>query len=236
MYRRVLRRWSSTAAKGGAQTAKTQVHASERRATPGFVRVRKGFEADKHEAELDSTLARVIGSDWGDRSHQPVSLPMRIYWVIFGVVLLNGVYTYFAGKDESFLVEKLKKKADEKMGVEEQQNEFEQMASDEVTNEVKEVEVKVKEEAVAKTAPASMLGSGAAAGVPFFSPVVTSNARRAKTKPELQQQLAQLRLQQERLRKQTSGLSDGPQKEELEHQMRMIDVQKAQLKTTIKSM
>ncbi|EEY61007.1 uncharacterized protein PITG_01251 [Phytophthora infestans T30-4] len=140
MYRRVQRlggrvrgrRWSSSSKPSSSSStgdvSKQTVSASIRSTTIGTVRVTKGYGADKHEAELDSTVARIIGSDWGDRSHQPVSMPMRIYWVVFAVVLGNGLYTYFAGKDESYLVEKLKKKADEKLGVEEEENEFEQMA------------------------------------------------------------------------------------------------------------
>ncbi|OWZ18687.1 hypothetical protein PHMEG_0007184 [Phytophthora megakarya] len=123
-----VRRWSSSVKPTSNTASRQSVGSSTRAATPGTVRVTKGYGADKHEAELDSTLARIIGSDWGDRSHQPVSMPMRIYWVIFSVVLLNGLYTYVAGKDESFLVEKLKKKADKKLGIEEDENEFEEMA------------------------------------------------------------------------------------------------------------
>ncbi|EGZ17195.1 hypothetical protein PHYSODRAFT_559905 [Phytophthora sojae] len=214
MYRRLQRlggrvrgrAWSSSAkpastagTNNAAQTGATTVGASTRSATPGTVRVTKGFGADKHEAELDSTIARIIGSDWGDRSHQPVSMAMRMYWIIFGLVLANGVFTYVAGKDESFLVEKLKKKADEKLGVEEEENEFEEMAGDQQQHEA------------------------------------ASAARRPKTKAELEQQLAQLRLQQERLQKQIRS-GEGVMKEELEHHVRMIDVQKDQVKRHIKSL
>jgi len=164
---------------------------------------------------------------------------MRIYWLIFGVVLLNGVYTYVAGKDESFLVEKLKKKADEKLGVEEEENEFEEMAGNNQEQKSSTVAVKpVAKEQVASVAapPTSMLNASAAApGMPFISPGALSaagSAHRPKSKAELEQQLAQLRVQQQKLQKQISG-SDGA-KEELEHQVRMIDIQKDQLKRMIK--
>ncbi|KUF67216.1 hypothetical protein AM587_10014818 [Phytophthora nicotianae] len=204
---------------------------------PGTVRVTKGYGADKHEAELDSTLARIIGSDWGDRSHQPVSLPMRIYWVVFVVVLGNGLYTYFAGKDESYLVEKLKKKADEKLGVEEEENEFEQMAEGQQTSSI-EVEKAELKQVATTTAPAtSMLNTGimSSPGMPFIAPGMSpqASARRPKSKTELEQQLTQLREQQKRLEKQIRS-GGGVAKEELEHQVSMIDIQKEQIKRMIK--
>ncbi|KAG6594260.1 serine protease family S09X [Phytophthora cinnamomi] len=254
MYRRLhrlggrvrVRAWSSSAkpASSGsaAQTtasASTTVGTSTRSATPGTVRVSKGFGADKHEAELDSTIARIIGSDWGDRSHQPVSLAMRLYWVVFGLVLANGLYTYVAGKDESFLVEKLRKKADEKLGVEEEENEFEEMAAKTVQAAEEKQAPAVPAAASTAAAPAtSMLSSGGMApGMPFMSPGIVSQSggRHSKTKAELDQQLAQLRLQQERLHKQIRS-GEGVMKEELEHQVRMIDVQKDQVKRAIKSL
>lgn len=67
-------------------------------ATPGITRIRKGGSANR-VVEVDSTVARIIGSDWGDRRNQSVSLPMRLYWILFGLVLANGVYTYATGKD-----------------------------------------------------------------------------------------------------------------------------------------
>ena len=101
------------------------MHVSSQSLTPGTVRVTKGYGATKHEAELDSTLVRLIGSDWGDRSHQSVSLPMRLYWIAFVLVLGNGVYTFIAGRDESFLLDKLKKKLDETWGVYDEESESE---------------------------------------------------------------------------------------------------------------
>jgi hypothetical protein len=68
-------------------------------ANPGTVRVRRGTDPRAKEMEMDTTIARIMGSDWGDRSKQPVSLAMRVYWGIFIVVLANGAFTYFAGKD-----------------------------------------------------------------------------------------------------------------------------------------
>ncbi|KAF4317737.1 hypothetical protein BBO99_00007809 [Phytophthora kernoviae] len=175
-------------------------------------------------------------------------MAMRVYWIVFGVVILNGVYTYFAGKDESFLVEKLRKKADEKLGVVEEENEFEEMAdgntegSSAIRQQAVEEEVApALEPAVEKTlvvtAPTSMLNASAATpGMPFFSPAVTSaaNARRVKTKPEVEQQLAQLRLQQVRVQQDLRKSSNAAEREELEHQVRMIDIQKDQVKRMLK--
>ncbi|RLN73505.1 hypothetical protein BBJ28_00019446 [Nothophytophthora sp. Chile5] len=288
VYRRALqgfrrgygRRWSSTSkpspsgtsssggAGGGSGNAASGaqqppvVSASVRSATPGMVRITKGFGAEKHEAEVDSTIARIIGSDWGDRSHQPVSLPMRIYWVIFFVVLGNGVFTYLAGKDGkkqqlAWLVLaslKLRKKADEKLGVVETEDEFVAMAGGDSQLEstskqqtaaataeqpVAKPEVAKRTTAVAESAPTSMLNSSVASpGMSFFSPAVTSasNARRPKSKAELEHQLAQLRLQQEKLQQQIQRANmSSAELEELEHQMRMLDIQKGQVKRIIKS-
>ncbi|KAE9022106.1 hypothetical protein PR003_g11244 [Phytophthora rubi] len=253
MYRRVqhlggrlrVRAWSSSAKPTSnvnvAQTTSsttTTVGASSRSATPGTVRVTKGFGADKHEAELDSTIARVIGSDWGDRSHQPVSMAMRVYWLVFALVVANGLFTYATGKDESFLVEKLKKKADEKLGVEEEENEFEEMAGEQQQETVKTVQaVELKQTPTASASATSMLSSGVTPGMPFMTPGIAlkAGASRPKSKAELEQQLSQLRLQQGRLQKQIRS-GEGVMKEELEHQVRMIDVQKDQVKRMIKSL
>ncbi|KAL3668833.1 hypothetical protein V7S43_006125 [Phytophthora oleae] len=233
MYRRLQRlggrvrglRWSSSKPTPTGGAKQTTVVASAR-STPGTIRVTKGYGADKHEAELDSTLARIIGSDWGDRSHQPVSLPMRIYWVVFIVVMGNGLYTYFAGKDESFLVEKLKKKADEKLGVEEEENEFEEMAAAPESSS----STVAKAEDVEKQQVATPR-------MPFLASEMSpqANARRPKSKAELEQQLAQLESQQERLQKQIQS-GKGTAKEDLDHQVRMIDVQKDQIKRMLKSL
>ncbi|KAG1704251.1 hypothetical protein DVH05_006260 [Phytophthora capsici] len=233
MYRRLQRlggrarglRWSSSKPTPTEATKQTSVGVSTR-STPGTVRVTKGYGADKHEAELDSTLARIIGSDWGDRSHQPVSMPMRIYWLIFAVVLGNGLYTYFAGKDESFLVEKLKKKADEKLGIKEEENEFEAMVATSESNSSTTDSVEKKQVAV----PQKL-------GMPFLAPGMSSqnNASHTKSKAELEQQLAQLNLQQQRLQKQIRS-GEGMAKEDLDHQIRMIDVQKEQVERMIKNL
>ncbi|KAK1945686.1 hypothetical protein P3T76_002734 [Phytophthora citrophthora] len=236
MYRRLQRlggrvrglRWSSSKPTPTGATKQTSVGVSTR-STPGTVRVTKGYGSDKHEAELDSTLARIIGSDWGDRSHQPVSMPMRIYWVVFIVVLGNGLYTYFAGKDESFLVEKLKKKADEKLGIEEEENEFEEMA----TAQKSSSSTVVKSENVEK----KQVAAPQKLGMPFLGPGISpqANARRTKSKTELEQQLTQLNLQQERLQKQIRSGGE-KMKEDLDHQVRMIDVQKEQIERMIKNL
>jgi hypothetical protein len=93
------RRWSSTGGnKAQADKAEVQSVAVPSR-TPGVTRIRRAGGGAEKDLEVDSTIARIVGSDWGDRRGQTVSLPMRIYWVIFGLVLANGAYTYFAGKD-----------------------------------------------------------------------------------------------------------------------------------------
>lgn len=106
----------STAAASGANGAGKTAAAGEtassagsvttlHSATPGIMRIRKGGGgANGKVVEVDSTIARIMGSDWGDRRNQTVSLPMRIYWLVFGVVLVNGAYTYFAGKDGAFVL------------------------------------------------------------------------------------------------------------------------------------
>ncbi|CAH0482652.1 unnamed protein product [Peronospora belbahrii] len=261
MYRRVCnrvrgRRWSSSAKSTSSTpppvpppspaitdtTVESTMNVSSRISTPGMLRVTKGYGADKHEAELDSTLARVIGSDWGDRSHQPVSLPMRMYWIVFTVVLVNGLYTYFGGKDESFLVEKLKKKVDEKLGVQEETNELVAM------NDVRQKDSSAafqtmpapsSEETMAVMAPPTMLNSsvGSSCWMPFLVPGMSmqmkTNARHSMSKEELEQQLTQLRMNQKRLQKQICSVV-GAAKDELEHQVRMIDIQKEQVKLQIK--
>ncbi|CEG35305.1 uncharacterized protein PHALS_09431 [Plasmopara halstedii] len=232
------RRWNSN---GSAKpTTKTTTNTtstfgvSNRSATPGTMRLTKNYGADKHEAEVDSTLARIIGSDWGDRSHQPVSLPMRIYWIVFAVVLGNGLYTYFAGKDESFLINKLKKKADEKMGVL-VENECQKMAEI-PTNEIQSIE-KAKHQEVTTTTAASILNSttGSSTTMPFLAPGLSKhiNSGRLQSKEELDYQLSQLREQEKRLKQQIMS-GEAAANEELEHQVRMIDVQKDQVKRRMK--
>lgn len=95
MLRRGLR-WSSSV-KDAAATNPASAETLETVAKPGVLRMRKA--GARKDVEVDTTVARIIGSDWGDRSNQSVSLPMRLYWVVFAVVLGNGVYTYFAGHD-----------------------------------------------------------------------------------------------------------------------------------------
>lgn len=99
---RVRRAWSSSAPPTGPKPTAPPSSADARgveplvATTPGITRLRKN---GGRVVEVDSTIARIMGSDWGDRRNQSVSLPMRIYWIVFGFVLANGVYTYVAGKD-----------------------------------------------------------------------------------------------------------------------------------------
>lgn len=92
-----LRRWSSTAGAAGAKSARGDGPAVAAASAPGVARVRRA--GAKKDVEVDSTIARIIGSDWGDRRGQSVSLPMRVYWILFAVVLVNGALTYVTGKD-----------------------------------------------------------------------------------------------------------------------------------------
>ena len=78
------------------QNALNDLHVSSR-ATPGRIRMRR--RKGQEEAEMDSTIARIIGSDWGDRRNQPVSFAMRFYWILFVIFMGNGVYSYLTGKD-----------------------------------------------------------------------------------------------------------------------------------------
>ncbi|CAI5744564.1 unnamed protein product [Peronospora destructor] len=204
MYRRLgrhVRRWSSSA----KSTRNDSFHSS----APSTLRVTKTYGADKHEAELDSTLARLIGSDWGDRSRQPVSLPMRLYWIVFTVVLGNGLYTYFTGKDELFLVEKFTRKADEKMGIQEEEKEFRTIADgckkDNSNGEV--AIVKPNEKNV------SMLQSSVS-GLPFIVPSMSLQITGTTAKADC--------------------TGDGALKDEVELSMRMIDIQKEQIKLQLK--
>ncbi|CAH0485246.1 unnamed protein product [Peronospora farinosa] len=224
MYRRFgrqVRHWSSR--------IKSPSNVSSRSSRPGTVRITKTYGAEKHEAEVDSTLARIIGSDWGDRSRQPVSLPMRIYWIVFTVVLGNGLYTYCTGKDESFFVEKIKKKADEKMKIQENENEFMTLADEKEDSEGKGTIVKSSEQ------KRTMLPSSVP-GLPFMVPNMSlqMNGRHTKSKKDLEQQFEQLCVQQERLQKQICAGEEGVAKDELEHQVRMIDIQKEQIKLQLK--
>uniref|UniRef100_A0AAV1TP82 Uncharacterized protein n=1 Tax=Peronospora matthiolae TaxID=2874970 RepID=A0AAV1TP82_9STRA len=244
MYRPLLRRrWSSsvksttTSSRSSLRPAHTTVHVSPQSLTPGTVRVTKGYGATKHEAELDSTLVRLVGSDWGDRSHQSVSLPMRLYWIVFALVLGNGVYTFTAERDESFLLDKVKKKLDETWGVHDDENECEDRAE----------EVVVDTEA-ASTAPSMYtvpgavkqetelsMGTSLSRGMPtpsFFVPGISklTTARRSLTKEELEQQLVQLRGQQERLQKEIRSGEGAGTTEEAAHQVRMLEMKKEQVK------
>lgn len=90
-------RWSSSAKGTTAAGKSASAETLETVAKPGVLRMRKA--GARKDVEVDTTVARIIGSDWGDRSNQSVSLPMRLYWIVFAVVLGNGVYTYFSGHD-----------------------------------------------------------------------------------------------------------------------------------------
>ncbi|KAI9912662.1 hypothetical protein PsorP6_005523 [Peronosclerospora sorghi] len=114
MYRRLSWRWNANTKPASlipkdAQALQPIGWMRARSFTPGSGRGVNGDKrVDNHETESDSTMARIMGSDWGDRSRQPVSLPMRLYWILFALVMGNGLYTYVTGEDEWVLVEKLR--------------------------------------------------------------------------------------------------------------------------------
>uniref|UniRef100_K3X8Y7 Uncharacterized protein n=1 Tax=Globisporangium ultimum (strain ATCC 200006 / CBS 805.95 / DAOM BR144) TaxID=431595 RepID=K3X8Y7_GLOUD len=255
---------SSTSVSTGAQAAarsasRPSVSAPEgsveslESTTPGITRIRKGGNnASGKVVEVDSTIARIIGSDWGDRRNQTVSLPMRIYWIIFGVVLANGAYTYFAGKDESYLVEKLQEKVDEKLGVVET-NEFVVMADPQQEQQQKPQPTapEVKPAPVASssndaefvpsaTRSVSVFGVGAApTTTPFFgappaAATAVNSSPRPRSKVDLQDQLQQLRTKQNVLQQELQAGKSIRAVDDIEFEIRLLDQQKEQVKRMIK--
>lgn len=221
-YRLLNRRWGNR----GRNTrmcshsrSKQQIETgSTRTGTPNVEHM--ATKAAKHEAELDSSIARIIGSDWGDRSHQPVSLSMRIYWIVFTVVLGNGLYTSFTGKDEWFFVKWL---TDEQICNDDNDAKAPRQSAYCNTNDTQEQTTPV----VVSTLPHRALSSP---GMPFLAPGMTIKARatRVTSEIELAHQLVQLQEQQECLLKQIRA-SREKSNAELEHQVRMLDIQKAQV-------
>ncbi|DAZ93676.1 TPA: hypothetical protein N0F65_008184 [Lagenidium giganteum] len=229
---------SSPAASGPIVSAST---------TPGTVRFRRA-QAEK-DMDMDSTIARIMGSDWGDRSKQPVSYAMRVYWVIFSIVFANGVYTYVTGKDESYLVDKLQQKVDEKRGIVEM-NEFVVMA-DKVNDQSAASEengVGVSEDVAPSpaVAPVEVVEAKPAAMAPASSsmpttppPTIFSSSagmHRPKTKDQLHEELTQLRLKQERLKSELRDGSSFRSTQDLKREIHSIDEQKTHLKQLIKKM
>lgn len=208
---------------------------------------RPGRKGEK--VEVDSTIARIIGSDWGDRRNQPVSFAMRVYWVIFGVVLLNGAYTYFTGKDESYLVEKLQQKVDEKRGKVET-SEYVKMADskrEDSSNSTQSVGTTVtapKVMALTDASTAQPVENGAPVSMisrsPLPPPMMTFGRRRLSQQPrsktELVAELEQLRARQSRLRDEMRGITDMRSSDDIKRQIASIDVKKADLKKQIKEM
>jgi hypothetical protein len=91
-----MKETSSKASKPPAANEKLVVSSARRTET---LRLKKQNGKD---IEMDTTVARIIGSDWGDRSNQPVSFAMRFYWIIFAVIIGNGIYTSLTGKDGKY--------------------------------------------------------------------------------------------------------------------------------------
>ena len=55
----------------------------------------------------DSLVTRMLGSDWGDRSNQPISTTMKVYWSVFIVVVSTGIYKeYFSSNNTRDAIEK----------------------------------------------------------------------------------------------------------------------------------
>lgn len=239
---------TSASSSGGGRKPAPDVVESLASKTPGITRLRKGGGGGR-VVEVDSTIARIMGSDWGDRRNQSVSLPMRLYWIVFGLVLANGAYTYFSGKDEMYLVDKVQKKVDEKLGVVET-NEFVVMAdarptaSGVATSEKSSAtpaskavgEQKTSSAATPATAPrASVLSSSSAPPAPFFRPsAAPAPAARPQSKADLQTQLQQVRAKQQQLRQDLQSGASFRDVEDVEVEIRLLDQQKAQLKRMIK--
>ncbi|RHY18233.1 hypothetical protein DYB25_009118 [Aphanomyces astaci] len=51
-------------------------------------------------AKEDTLTTRIMGSDWADRRGQPISFSMKLYWSIFGLFIVNGMYAQYTGNDE----------------------------------------------------------------------------------------------------------------------------------------
>jgi len=153
-------------------------------------------------------------------------------------------------RTESFLVEKLRKKVDEK--VVDEPSEFEVVATggaDTAREPAQATTAAIPPSTAsgqkttaptpttAGTAPASIFNARPSAPSPFFSPSVAARsppaAPRTRSKEELQAQLKLLRARQQSLREEV-GTATQRQREEVEHEIRMIDVQKAELKQTLK--
>ncbi|KAJ0410430.1 hypothetical protein P43SY_002762 [Pythium insidiosum] len=246
-----LRRYSAEPPRATANSV-----SSLRSASPGTVRVRRGTDHAAKEVEMDTTIARIMGSDWGDRRKQPVSFAMRLYWGIFIVVLANGVYTYVTGRDETYVVEQVQKKVDERLGRVET-NEFVVMAADQKRSteapatvkpdEAEEVKAPGKEDPDVKpatpapapapssdprVAPVSLLSSSSPAAMPFFVAPT-----RQPTKADYEAQLQQLRARQAALREQLRRPSGTFQTtEQMQLEIQQIDYQKAQLKQVIRKL
>lgn len=148
----------------------------------------------------------------------------------------------------------LKKKADEKLGVVEEVSEFETVASDKSSGPASSSAGAAAAAASTATNASSTQQPTSAGDVatppvsifntprnatpaPFFSPAVGARPApglpRGLSKNELQAKLNHLRARQTTLRESASSLV-GARREEIEHQIRLIDEQKAQLKKAIK--
>lgn len=145
---------------------------------------------------------------------------------------------------ETYLVEKIQKKVDEKLGVVET-NEFVVMADQQ--KPVKPARTASKDDDNSKPAvfstetrsapPTSMFSSSAAmTTTPFFHPSTTASAtaQRPKSKSELQTQLQQLRVKQQQLREELQSDVSFRDVDDAEVEIRLLDQQKAQLKRMIK--
>ncbi|TMW62839.1 hypothetical protein Poli38472_005457 [Pythium oligandrum] len=252
----VRRRWSSNQApKDGAPVTERTVTGA-REASPGTMRIRRGSDPRAKELEMDTTISRIMGSDWGDRSKQPVSLAMRFYWVIFTVVLANGAYTYFTGKDESYLVEKVQKKVDERLGRVET-DEFIVMADSKPSSTASAIEKQPTVAAQASAAksssssartetpdfsvsstrapPASMFTSKPA---PTTMPFLNSPTQaRPRSKADFEAQLQQMRSRQAQLNVELKDRSQSFRSvEDLQAEIKRIDLEKAQIKQAMKKL
>lgn len=144
---------------------------------------------------------------------------------------------------EAYLVEKIQKKVDEKLGVVET-NEFVVMADQQKPAKPAKSAAKDDNSSDSKPTsttetrsapPASMFSSSAAVTTtPFFHQSTAPASQRLKSKSELQTQLQQLRVKQQQLQHELESGTSFRDVDDVEVEIRLLDQQKAQLKRMIK--
>lgn len=66
--------------------------------------VRWMHDDQKPKGAKDSLFMRIAGSDWSDRRGQPISLTMKLYWVVFVGVVGTGLFKHFTSPPGIVLV------------------------------------------------------------------------------------------------------------------------------------